>query len=623
MNNNYLEKIVVSEEILHIIKSSKSFLIPKNKEELLNLSFGGGKNDLFEVKFDVDGKEILEAVVVRCKNGVAVNYAEPYMRRRDPDCLYVGDNKDTDKPLFESKFNVKFDVVRKQTLEWLKQQDLIVMPFYTGSSYCRYHSLFIAPKNTAFFASALAELQEFIPADEIPEKFQPKIFIFLAPPFRHTHFNGKQIVVHYRMEDAYEIFSYNLYPGPSAKKGLYGALLYIGEKEKWITFHASSVKLLTPYGNTITIMHEGASGGGKSELNEEVERLEDGHILLAKNVLNDEKIVIYIDETCKIYPVTDDMTLAHPSIEKNNGKLTVFDAEKAWFVRVDHIKHYGTNPSLEKLSIHPPRPIIFLNIYAVPNSTCLIWEHIEDAPGKPCPNPRMILSRDIVSDVIQEPIEVDYRSFGIRTPPTYKGCVGYGIFGLFHILPPALAWIYRLVAPRGHDNPSIVQTVGLQTEGVGSYGPFLTGNIVNHANLLLESIVNYKKTLYVVFPNQYIGCWWVSFMPQWISREYLARRGGRPFEKTELIPAKGAILGYTPKKVKVEGVSIPEFLLRTEFQPEMTEEVYQSGYEILYKFFTSEVKKFMKPNLSQLGRKILECLLDRGSLEDLENLIKY
>ncbi len=37
-----------------------------------------------------------------------------------------------------------------------------------------------------------------------------------------------------------------------------------------------------------------------------------------------------------------------------------------------------------------------------------------------------------------------------------RGRPTYGILGLFHLLPPALAWLWRLVSPRGHANPSIV-----------------------------------------------------------------------------------------------------------------------------------------------------------------------
>jgi hypothetical protein len=53
--------------------------------------------------------------------------------------------------------------------------------------------------------------------------------------------------------------------GPSAKKGLYGVLLTQGEKEGWVTAHCSAVQSISPYDNIKTFMHEGASGGGKSE----------------------------------------------------------------------------------------------------------------------------------------------------------------------------------------------------------------------------------------------------------------------------------------------------------------------------------------------------------------------
>ena len=72
--------------------------------------------------------------------------------------------------------------------------------------------------------------------------------------------------VHSRHTDLHEVFSYNLYPGPSAKKGIYSVLLDIGEQEGWVTAHASAARVITPYENEMVMMHEGASGGGKSEL---------------------------------------------------------------------------------------------------------------------------------------------------------------------------------------------------------------------------------------------------------------------------------------------------------------------------------------------------------------------
>jgi hypothetical protein len=109
----------------------------------------------------------------------------------------------------------------------------------------------------------------------------------------------------------------------------------------------------------------------------------------------------------------------------------------------------------------------------------MIWDHIYDEPGKPCPNPRVILPRDIVPGIVSEPVVFDIRSIGLRTPPCTAEEPNYGIVGLMHVLPPALAWLWRLVAPRGHANPSIIQTEGISSEGVGSYWPFATGKKVN------------------------------------------------------------------------------------------------------------------------------------------------
>ena len=125
--------------------------------------------------------------------------------------------------------------------------------------------------------------------------------------------------------------------------------------------HASCVKLTTPYDNSMIIMHEGASGGGKSEMLEEIHREPDGSIVMARNILTKDCVKIEMFDTCEISPITDDMAMCHPELQ-NNKKLVVKDAEDGWFLRVDHITSYGTSPQYEKLCIHPPEPLIFLNI---------------------------------------------------------------------------------------------------------------------------------------------------------------------------------------------------------------------------------------------------------------------
>lgn len=618
----YLEKMNLPEYILEILEHAKSVIIPKTREELITLAMGNKENTTYDVEYDVEGKGVvLEATVTKCKNGVVVNYTDDYMRRRDPDCLLVGDKKDTDKPKYEDVYNSDFEPLRIDTFEWLKKQELIVFPFKSGGHDYGYDSILIAPLNAGFFAAGLADLQGFLNVDEISPDFKPRAIIFLAPPFRHTHFEGKQIVVHNRLEEIHEVYSYNLYPGPSAKKGIYGVLLNIGEEEGWVTAHASTVKVITPYDNEIVIMHEGASGGGKSEMIEDIHKEMDGRAVLGINTVSGEKNYLVLNETCELRPVTDDMALCHPKMQNESKKLVVKDAESAWFLRLDNIKSYGSSPQYEKILTQPEEPLIFLNIQGVPNATCLVWEHTLDESGKPCPNPRVILPRRLVSNAIDEPVEVDVRSFGVRTPACTKENPSYGILGLFHVLPPALAWLWRLVAPRGFNNPSIIDSVEMTSEGVGSYWPFATGKMVSQANLLLNQIVESTSTRYVLIPNQHIGAYEVSFMPQWVAREYIARRGSAKFKPEHLVEARCPLLGFCLDSLKIDGQYIRRAFLKPETQQEVGVDGYDAGAKILTDFFKQELEKYNTEELDPLGRKIINMFLEGATVQDYLEII--
>ena len=624
MNQQVLSKFIISEDLKDIFKNSK-VVIPNSKKELLDLSLGGENNNTFDVIYKINNTPLREATVVRCKNGIAVNFDDVTLRRRDPNSMVIADDNPTDKVTYEERFNKSFDEDRKQTLEWLKnQEELLVLPFFAGNEDFNigYDALAIMPLNTAFFAAGLADLQGFIPKSEIPQNFEPKAIIYVAPPFRHTHYQGKQIVVHNRLENLHEVFSYNLYPGPSAKKGVYSILLNLGEKENWNTLHASTVKIVTPYELTLTIMHEGASGGGKSEMTEPFHRQGDGKLLLATNIITGEETLVRMADTCELLPITDDMALTHPSIQKDSKKLVVADAENGWFLRVDHIKEYGTEPETEKLCMHPSEPLVFFNIQGEPNSTCLIWEHIEDKPNVPCPNPRIILPRTSKQTVLNEAAEVDIRSFGVRTPPTTRENPNYGIIGMLHVLPPALAWLWRLVSPRGFANPSIVDNSGdMKSEGVGSYWPFATGKMVTQANLLLEQILNTLSTRYILIPNQYIGAYKVGFAAQWATREYLARRGGCKFKRETLKPARCSILGYVPESIKIDGTLMPKGLLNVNMQAEVGNEAYDIGMKMLTDFFKKELQKYDTEDLHPLGKQIIKACMEDADLETYYNLI--
>jgi hypothetical protein len=606
-----------------VLSRAPSVIVPESLDDVRALAVRDADSQGWhEVSYDVPGKgRVVEARVCRVKNGVAANYIEPYMRRRDPDCMVIGDADPTDKPTYEARFGGSFDSLREESLDWLSNQPLAMFPFRAGVTGKGTDAIVIAPDNAGFFALGLALLQGMLVPNEVPEDFAPKAVIYVMPPYRHTHFEGKQVVVHNRLKGMHELFSYNLYPGPSAKKGIYGVLLNLGEQEKWITMHCSTVEVVTPYDSRIVISHEGASGGGKSEMLEQVHRQSDGSLLLGKNTQTGDKRALSLPQTCSLRPVTDDMALCHPSLDRGTGKLGLVDAEDAWFLRINHIDRYGIDPHLESLTVHPPEDLLFLNIDAQPNSTALIWEHIEDEPGSPCPNPRVVVPRRAIPDVVEGALEVDIRSFGVRCPPCSAEHPSYGIIGMFHVLPPALAWLWRLVAPRGHANPSIVDSEGMSSEGVGSYWPFATGRRVDQANLILDQIVATPEVDYILVPNQHIGAWEVSFMPQWITREYLARRNGAKFTNKQVQPSRCPLLGWSPDSIMVEARQIGSWFFQVEKQPEVGLDAYDAGARILREFFLKELAQFDSPDLRPLGHEIIQCCVDGGTAADYDALL--
>ena len=610
------------EEVVELINSAPRSLFFNSPEEIFNQSMGGEGNLSYDVKYDIPGQgEVTEVRLHRVTNGLSANYTDPYMRRRDPDTMLIGDSQPTDKKRFADEFGYDFSTLRSDTLEWLKGREIGIFLCFAGNYPIGAGGIVVTPLNASFFAFGLSLLQKIVPVYDLPAGFTVESVVYVAPPFRHTHFGGRQIVVHNRLDGLHEMFAYNLYPGPSAKKGFYSVLLAKGETEGWVTAHCSTVQVVSPYDNITTFMHEGASGGGKSEMIQNLVREPNGQIMIGQNIITGEKRVISIPLFCSFNAVTDDMALCHPSYQQANGKLTVADAENAWFIRVDGVTSYGDDPFLEKITINPGEPLLFLNIDTRPDGTALIWNHTEDSPGKRCPNPRVVLPRRIVPGVISKPVTVDVRNFGVRMPPCTAEKPSYGIAGLFHILPPALAWLWRLVSPRGYANPSITGGGDMESEGAGSYWPFATGTRVRHANLLLEQIVNTPRVRYTLTPNQHIGAWKVGFKPQLLMREYLTRRGNARLRVDQYQTARCPLLGYELNYLTIEGSRIPTRFLKVYNQAEVGEEGYDAGADILHGFFRKELQAFLVPELLPLGRKIINACLDNCSVETYAKIL--
>ena len=105
MDKNMINRFVLPEDLKQALDSAEKIIFPKTKAQLVELCYGPNGAARFNVSYDISEKEsYVEADVVRCKNGPSVNFTDAYMRRRDPDCMYIGDELPTDKPKFEDRW---------------------------------------------------------------------------------------------------------------------------------------------------------------------------------------------------------------------------------------------------------------------------------------------------------------------------------------------------------------------------------------------------------------------------------------------------------------------------------------------------------------------------------------
>ncbi len=188
------------------------------------------------------------------RNGVSVNYPEPCWRRRDPDCPVVADDGPTDKPTYLERYGTDFAPVRQATFDWLAERPLMLFGYIAGQRGMGQDSVVIGPANAGFFGMSLALLQGIIAEEDIPEDFCPKSIIYVAPPFRHTHFGGRQVFT--TACQPCTMFSYNSYPDQARKGRLWDVVDPGGERGGWLTAHCSTV-MVTPYDNVTTMMHAG------------------------------------------------------------------------------------------------------------------------------------------------------------------------------------------------------------------------------------------------------------------------------------------------------------------------------------------------------------------------------
>jgi hypothetical protein len=154
-----------------LLKGCKSFRFFGSTEELAEAATMGLQNKEYEVTYQIPGGDTYtEAIVHRVKNGIAVNYPEPYMRRRDPGTMAIADDAPSDKTRFREKYGYEFAELQEKTFEWLRGQDLAVFIYFAGRLGIGSTGIAIAPANAAFFAMGLSMLQEIISPAELRKR---------------------------------------------------------------------------------------------------------------------------------------------------------------------------------------------------------------------------------------------------------------------------------------------------------------------------------------------------------------------------------------------------------------------------------------------------------------------
>ncbi|MCB0322989.1 MAG: DUF4914 family protein [Bdellovibrionales bacterium] len=590
-------------------------------QELFELSCGGPtrKRKRIVLRCPVNGtnydgplRNIDEGEVVRAMHDtIAFNFTDVTCRKRQAGATMVcqADELPSNKDYVGQRFNLDFEQTRRDAFSLLARKKLATVAYEAGAPGHTIKVLAVCDQEHAFLAYHGSLLQRIVEPEDVGPEWQPDAIIYVVPEFRHSHFDGKQAVVHRRKDGVHEMWSFNLYPGPSFKKGIYGFLL-----ERRMVAHCSVSVVTTPYRNTLVFRHMGASGGGKSEMGMATP-LKDGRLMLGTDQVTGETHFVNLPDPCAVRVAADDMfdTWLSPS-----NRLVGRDAEWGHFLRLDGLREYGDDPRVERIMFHPNGGRLgTININALPGAQVLPWDHVYDvAPtaenpsGVRCANPRVMVPTSLIYDYFKEEVAIDINSFGVRCPLTTQDKPNYGIVGLVQVVHPLLYWIWELVAPRGSANPSIVGADGLESEGVGAYREFLIGDDIDHAAQLLEHKLQARQSHWLLIPNQHIGQVKVGFAPQWCCREYFSRRHQRFPTGRELVAAPCGLLGYSLNEMIVENSQVPRSLLQPWQM--LGRDAYEQGASILWDFFEGELQRILASGrLPAKGKQIIEYTLER------------
>ena len=107
---------------------------------------------------------------------------EDYMRRRDPNSMVISDEFPTDKPRFQERFGYSFSKVRQETMDWLSEQRVIMLPFKAGDPAQGMTVCSFARRTRHSSRWRLPTCRGFVAIQDIPENYTPRAIIYVARP---------------------------------------------------------------------------------------------------------------------------------------------------------------------------------------------------------------------------------------------------------------------------------------------------------------------------------------------------------------------------------------------------------------------------------------------------------
>lgn len=85
--------------------------------------------------------------------------------------------------------------------------------------------------------------------------------------------------------------------------------------------------------------------------------------------------------------------------------------------------------------------------------------------------------------------------------------------------------------------------------------------------------------------------------------------------------ARCPLLGYELNYLTIEGGKIPSRFLKVYYQNEVGVEGYDAGARILYDFFKKILPVYLTPQLSVIGKKIIEACMSGATVEEYNSII--